>query len=597
MGGIDITEILTQERGDELDAVLDKAMAMGPDETHAVSGDFTIERPAKSTVEQVLSLEADTDEWAAARAAYVADLVNDRRAAGPPPPRPKRRPDDVDGRLAGAPPDGEEVSAPGANKTWVEPRAIPGTVWPVPAFDLTLLPVAFREWCADIAERAQCPIEYVAIGAMVSLAGVVGRRHKIFPKRHDDWSVVPNLWGAAVGPPGVMKTNALKEAMRPLERLAVKARESHQRALTDFEFTQLEIKAKKEQLTADIKRAVKDGGDASALRQRMGVGEPVPPTERRYIVNDTTVEKLGALLNENPNGVLMFRDELMGWLRSFDREGHESDRAFYLEAWGGDARFTYDRIGRGTLHIDAACVSVLGGIQPGPLNDYLAASTANGAGNDGLMQRFQLLVSPDTTRAFVNVDRYPDTDAKNRAYAVFERLDIDPPMEAEGWRFDAEGQAVFDAWREDQEPRWRNADDVVAGCHLAKYRSLMPSLALLLHLTDDPHHASVSGTSARTAVRWCELLEAHARRIYAVVVERAHNAARLVGEKIKAGKLGPIFTAREIYRSQWSGLADQDVVEPGLDVLVECGWIVGRTVPGTGRPKVEYHVNPKLLSK
>jgi putative DNA primase/helicase len=32
-----------------------------------------------------------------------------------------------------------------------------------------------------------------------------------------------------------------------------------------------------------------------------------PPVEQRYLVNDTTVEKLGELLNQNPNGLLLFR--------------------------------------------------------------------------------------------------------------------------------------------------------------------------------------------------------------------------------------------------------------------------------------------------
>ena len=42
------------------------------------------------------------------------------------------------------------------------------------------------------------------------------------------------------------------------------------------------------------------------------------------MVNDSTVEKLGELLNENPNGLLVFRDELTGFLRQLDRDGHES---------------------------------------------------------------------------------------------------------------------------------------------------------------------------------------------------------------------------------------------------------------------------------
>jgi hypothetical protein len=89
-----------------------------------------------------------------------------------------------------------------------------------------------------------------------------------------------------------------------------------------------------------------------------------------------------------PTGLLLFRDELTGFLRTLDREGHESDRAFYLETWNGYNRFVYDRIGRGTLEIEAACLSILGGIQPGPLGYYLKGALEGGVKDDGFIQRF-----------------------------------------------------------------------------------------------------------------------------------------------------------------------------------------------------------------
>lgn len=92
----------------------------------------------------------------------------------------------------------------------------------------------------------------------------------------------------------------------------------------------------------------------------------------------------------------MLRDELAGWLYAMDRKGHESDRPFYLEAWNGDGIFNVDRVSRGLLTIPAMCLSVIGGIQPGPLSEYMRAALRPGAGTDGLMQRFQLIVYPDT---------------------------------------------------------------------------------------------------------------------------------------------------------------------------------------------------------
>src|SRR5262249_14186544 len=140
------------------------------------------------------------------------------------------------------------------------------------------------------------------------------------------------------------------------------------------------------------------------------------PLERRYLVNDVTIERLGELMAESPNGLMQFRDELIGLLRTLDRQGHESDRGFLLESWNGLGSFTFDRIGRGKIHIPYACLSLFGTIQPGPLSKYLRGSIS-GEEADGFIPRFQVLMYPDPPAKFVNIDRYPETEAKNTAYA------------------------------------------------------------------------------------------------------------------------------------------------------------------------------------
>ena len=64
------------------------------------------------------------------------------------------------------------------------------------------------------------------------------------------------------------------------------------------------------------------------------------------------------LLKANRRGLLLLRDEMHGWLASLDKIGREGDRDLYLEAWEGRSAYTYDRIGRGTLHIPSLTVSV-----------------------------------------------------------------------------------------------------------------------------------------------------------------------------------------------------------------------------------------------
>jgi Protein of unknown function (DUF3987) len=135
-------------------------------------------------------------------------------------------------------------------------------------------------------------------------------------------------------------------------------------------------------LKDELKNAAKEAaktGDHSKLKEiaRRGQGTEVPeePVLRRYKTNDTTVEKLSELLLQNPQGILINRDELSGWLRNLDKQGREGDRAFYLEGWNGTGSFDVDRIGRGCLHIPALCLSILGTIQPGPLSSYVWAAT------------------------------------------------------------------------------------------------------------------------------------------------------------------------------------------------------------------------------
>ena len=78
---------------------------------------------------------------------------------------------------------------------WPDPIPLPDVLPVVEPFEAALLPDAFRPWVEDIADRMQCPLDFVAVGAMVALSAVVGRQVAIRPKRRDDWTVVPNLWG------------------------------------------------------------------------------------------------------------------------------------------------------------------------------------------------------------------------------------------------------------------------------------------------------------------------------------------------------------------------------------------------------------------
>lgn len=265
-------------------------------------------------------------------------------------------------------PGGESQQYADGNASWPEPQPLPVALPAVQEFSPSLLPEAFRQWLSDISDRMQCPPDFPAVGAMVAVASLIGRQVAIRPKRRDDWIEVCNLWGAIIGRPGIMKSPALAESMKPLRRLVAEAQASHREAGKDWSLELEALKAQQDALKAELKKSYKSKVvELGAVKGTRGESDRIlenihrlkereegdAPHERRYMTSDTTTEKLGELLAENPSGLLVFRDELTGWLRSLDRESREADRAFYLESWNGTGAFTFDRIGRGTIRLAA----------------------------------------------------------------------------------------------------------------------------------------------------------------------------------------------------------------------------------------------------
>jgi hypothetical protein len=492
-----------------------------------------------------------------------------------------------------------------------KPRPLPGLLAPVPAFNLALLPEVLRDYVRDVSERMQMPFDFVAVLAVVCLGAVIGRRLGIHPKQFDNWLVVPNVWGGIVGDSAQMKTPVFNEVLGFLYRLEAEARTDHAAADTS-KTEQLLYEAQLAALKENLKLAAKNSriDEMQDIQQQLSALTKPDATEpARYVVNDSTVEKIGELLNRNPAGLLLYRDELKGFLLSMNRQGREGDRQFYLEAWGGSGRFNVDRIGRGSIHIDALCVSVLGGIQPGPLREYTAQALQNSTDADGFMQRFQLLVWPDTDRGWLLVDRVPDQGARDAVWRVFQSIASMPAGEAvPAIRFDNEAQGLFNVWLHQHENELRSGEHpAFFVSHLAKYRSLMPSLALICHCIEHAEHpalidSAVNVAAAERAVAWCDYLKAHALRVYGSTAPRPEvEAAQALAQKIKAREIKDGMTVREIKQKDWAKLSESEHVKAGLNMLQDHGWLIIEKSETGGRPSelVRLHsdFHPQNLQK
>lgn len=497
------------------------------------------------------------------------------------------------------------------HESWPDPRPIVSELPPAPEFDApSLLPEPLAGYVLDEADRMPCPPDYIAAALIVGAGAVIGSRCALKPKRCDDWITTPNLFGGVVGDPASKKSPGIDKGLRFLERLEAEEAERLKNRKAEYGAELAAHKAREAAIASIMKKAAGENGKpedpaamADAIHDLKSLVPPEEPRARRFRTNDATVEKIGDILAKCPDGVLVFRDELVGLLSSWEREGREGDRAFYLEGWNGTGSFAIDRIGRGSLFVPTLNLSVFGGIQPDLLGRYLA-SIVESNDNDGRIQRFQMLVYPEPVE-WQWRDRYPVRGAREDVRDMFLRLAAFDPVQDGAtpaddfvkiphFGFDDVAQEIFIAWSRDLHHQLiPAAETALLRQHFAKYEKLFCALALILHLAEGRIGPVGEGAAIRAAA-WTEYLAGHARRVYGLLDDQKVTAAQTLAHRIATGKLLDGFTVRDVYRKGWAGLKTLADVEAALNLLEEHAHVAGYEDDGPGRPTTRYCINPKL---
>lgn len=471
-----------------------------------------------------------------------------------------------------------------------------------------LLPADLALAVEDIAERLQCPPDFVAASLLVAMSAIVGCRIGIRPRCYDNWTVVPNLWGMVIGRPSQKKSPAIATAENLIRAIESREREGKLSEIESYEAGSLLTKQKKQLLKSAIKKALQAEDDAKAnqladeLKQLELKKKPI---SRRIITTDSTIEELGELLNKYPYGMLLWVDELSGWMQKIDGPNRAGVRHQFMTLWNGTGKLNIDRIARGELVVEHPCLSLFGCATPGSISKYVSRALCGGEGDDGLLQRIQVTVWPDPPTEYQLVDRPPNHKALQRLQNVFESLaDLDPDSFARrdrgdlsgiAWlRFEPVAQERFNQW---QSTLWNklNADGMFQSLesHLDKYRSMVPSIALILHLAAGGR-GPVSVQATDQAIRWAEYLESHARRLYRYGASPERVTARHLLVKLLKWPKGEPIRARSIAEHGWSGLQTSGSAKKALELLEAAGWL--KSVPSraaTGRKTTDYILHPR----
>jgi hypothetical protein len=478
------------------------------------------------------------------------------------------------------------------------PISLPSGRPEVKEFSYDLLPNVLSAFVKDTVERQQCPPDFIAVTALCGLAGVLGNKACIYPKQNDDWKIIPTLWAPLIGRPSAMKSPSMKAALEPLKAIEKEYQRCYDENIKLHETQKIYAKLALQNAETEARKKIKVNDKSAASELIAGANAEVsePPLMERLIVNDTTPEKLGELLSQNPNGLLVVRDELSGWLAKLMKEEYQADRAFYLECFDGDARYRVDRIGRGSTVIEHCTLSLVGGIQPSKLAP-LVRGAVNGSNDDGLLQRLQLAVWPDDRKTWTWLDKAPDEITQQNYNALFIAM-LNYCPESKGHRFSIDAQQLFIEWMEEIQAKARDENtSPIMESYLLKLPKSISAIALIFELVTKCENGTIKPEDVNgvigidaiaMALDWADYLISHANRIFAFAQNSYIDAAKLILKR--RNKLPDVFKCRDLVHKGW-GLGNAKDIYEALELLVDHNYLIEHQSafsPSGGRPSVTY---------
>ena len=463
------------------------------------------------------------------------------------------------------------------------PPAMFGTVWPE---------------CEKLAKDKGAPADYVALAYIAVAASIIGGKRKARPYQGATWVEPAIIWLGLVGDPSSNKSPAQDPFIKILKTLERGHSDEHQARLNDWQGDCERAKAERSAWQEMVKSATKEGLSTPTLPNV--ANEPSIPRRRRLMVQDATPESMAEVLAGNPQGTLLLRDELDGWLSSFDRY-NPGGRSFWLESYRGGSYVVDRKAAAQPLSIDFNGVSIVGGIQPAKLSESLLGKV-----DDGLPARF-LWCWPDRP-PLCRPTCTADLEAIEAALARLEGL---------AWAFDATG--IECALTLDLEPdaadvfeclqRGHRAHGDEAAGLLKSFVGKLDGMALRLALVCElARWAYEGGPEPKTIRRETveavgDFLESYAipmaARVYgdAALPPVERNAATLARYIQRHGL--KLVNARDIRREyRLPGLREADAVNQALEALVDADWLRSdgtRKGDTPGRARADYTVNPAVL--
>ena len=464
---------------------------------------------------------------------------------------------------------------------------------PPPRLPLGLFPKPWQEYIEAAAEHAGAPADYVMLNLLAVTGAALGNAR--WGQAWGAFVQPPVIWGAGIGTPSAGKTPGLiGVAQRPIAAMEG----ALNRDWVERERTHDTAKAEAAEAMAiwqgEVKQALKL--KAAPPPRPDNARAPDPPQRRRFSVRDATTQRLAKMMAANPRGLLLFRDELAGWIGGMDRydSGKGADRAFWLEAHGG-GRFTVDTVKDG----DAAPIieHLTTGII-GALTLDKARAALGEADNDGLAARF-LYAWPAPRRPSIPKGEPPEALLRDGLMKLA-ALPWEPP-DPVLLPFTEAAQAIIQARRE----AVSEADESgLLGAWMGKMAGAVVRLAVIFqHLAwladgGEPPQEIDENAAARADGLLAGYFLPMAVRFFGVdALPASARDARLLAKLIQGGRVDRL-NSRLLARS--GPIRDVERVKAALLDLEAAGWVRRdpvRNGEGRGRARDDWEVRPDLSAQ
>jgi hypothetical protein len=201
----------------------------------------------------------------------------------------------------------------------------------LPDFPTGVFAEPVEQWLERAARGAGVHSDHVAIPLLAVASSLIGTARRVCASR--SWTEPMTLWTALIAASGDRKTPGINVSVRALS-LIEKDSEASIRAARLVHETRAQAAKEATKKWKDDRQAALDANPPrEPPPMPLNAIDPGNLIEPRLYATDPTIERLAALLQVRPRGMLLIRDELSGLFANMRRYSGGSDRPFWLESW------------------------------------------------------------------------------------------------------------------------------------------------------------------------------------------------------------------------------------------------------------------------